>query len=76
MYPETMVPCRFLYGQPCLLTLFADPAADCAQDPACTTFMGALLNYKGYHAIQAHRIAHVLWNSGRQVRDLCSVEGT
>ena len=37
------------------------------QDPACTTYTSALLNYKGYHAIQSHRIAHVLWTSGRQV---------
>ena len=31
------------------------------------TYSAALLYYKGFHAIQAHRIAHVLWNSGRKV---------
>ena len=32
------------------------------------TYSAALLYYKGFHAIQTHRIAHVLWNSGRKVR--------
>ena len=32
------------------------------------TYSAALLYYKGFHAIQAQRIAHVLWNSGRKVR--------
>ena len=31
------------------------------------TYSAALLYYKGFHAIQAQRIAHVLWNSGRKV---------
>lgn len=37
------------------------------RDPACTTYSGALLYFKGYHAIQTHRIGHVLWNEGRKV---------
>lgn len=37
------------------------------RDPACTTYSGALLYFKGYHAIQTHRIAHVLWMEGRKV---------
>ncbi len=31
------------------------------------TYSAALLYYKGFHAIQAQRISHVLWNSGRKV---------
>ncbi len=38
-----------------------------AQDPACTTYSGALLYFKGYHAIQTHRVAHELWKGGRKV---------
>lgn len=37
------------------------------RDPACATYSGALLYFKGYHAIQTHRIAHVLWTEGRKV---------
>ncbi len=33
------------------------------------TYSAALLYYKGFHAIQAQRISHVLWNSGRKVCD-------
>ncbi|ARQ11733.1 serine O-acetyltransferase 2 [Rhizobium etli] len=43
----------------------ADLAAVRERDPACTTFLHALLNLKGFHALQTHRIAHVLWNAGR-----------
>lgn len=35
------------------------------RDPACTTYLHALLNFKGFLALEAHRIAHVLWVSGR-----------
>lgn len=37
------------------------------QDPACTSYSQALLYYKGYHAIQTHRIAHALWARGQKV---------
>mmetsp|Transcript_15038 Transcript_15038/g.45426 ORF Transcript_15038/g.45426 Transcript_15038/m.45426 type:complete len:981 (-) Transcript_15038:599-3541(-) len=37
------------------------------RDPACTTYSGALLYFKGYHAIQTHRIGHELWTGGRKV---------
>lgn len=37
------------------------------RDPACESYSQALLHYKGYHAIQAHRIAHCLWCSGRRI---------
>lgn len=37
------------------------------QDPACITYSAALLYYKGYHALQAYRIAHTLWRRGQKV---------
>ena len=35
------------------------------RDPACTRLIEPLLYFKGFHAIQAHRMAHALWRSGR-----------
>ncbi|MFS2177703.1 serine O-acetyltransferase [Rhizobium pisi] len=43
----------------------ADLLAVRERDPACTTFLHALLNLKGFHALQTHRIAHALWGAGR-----------
>ena len=37
------------------------------QDPACTSYAMALLFYKGFHALQTHRVAHVLWKRGRKL---------
>lgn len=36
------------------------------QDPATTSYSHALLHYKGFHAIQAHRIANDLWTRGER----------
>lgn len=35
------------------------------RDPACTRFIDALLYFKGFHALQAYRVAHSLWKQGR-----------
>lgn len=35
------------------------------RDPACLRFIDALLYFKGFHALQAHRIAHILWRQKR-----------
>ncbi|KAF6002315.1 serine acetyltransferase [Cyanidiococcus yangmingshanensis] len=35
------------------------------RDPACTRVIDALLFFKGFHALQAHRVAHWLWKQGR-----------
>lgn len=43
----------------------ADMVAVRARDPACTSYLQPLLYFKGYAAIQAHRVAHALWASGR-----------
>lgn len=37
------------------------------RDPACISFVHCLLNFKGFLACQAHRVAHKLWNRGRKV---------
>lgn len=35
------------------------------RDPACTRFIEPLLYFKGFHAIQTHRLAHWLFREGR-----------
>ncbi|MBA0637474.1 hypothetical protein Godav_025574 [Gossypium davidsonii] len=37
------------------------------RDPACISYVHCFLNYKGFLACQAHRIAHNLWSQGRKV---------
>lgn len=44
----------------------ADIVAYYERDAACDAYSLPLLYYKGYHAIQAHRINHWLWQQGRQ----------
>lgn len=36
------------------------------RDPACDRFIMPVLYFKGFHAIQTHRLAHWLWNEGRK----------
>lgn len=36
------------------------------RDPACTRFMEPVLYFKGFHAIQTHRLAHWLLKKGRK----------
>ncbi|WP_417713150.1 serine O-acetyltransferase [Pseudophaeobacter arcticus] len=43
----------------------ADLQAAYNRDPACTSYLHALLNFKGFQAVQAHRIAHQLLKDGR-----------
>lgn len=44
----------------------ADLRAARVRDPACVSFSHCLLNYKGFLACQAHRVAHNLWNQQRR----------
>ena len=44
----------------------ADLVAVYDRDPATTRFIDPLLYFKGFHAIQAHRLAHWLYNKGRK----------
>ena len=46
----------------------ADIAAVLDRDPATTRALEPVLYFKGFHAIQAHRLAHWFWGRGR--RDL------
>jgi serine O-acetyltransferase len=44
----------------------ADILAVADRDPACTRLVEPVLYFKGFHAIQTHRLAHRLWTTGRQ----------
>ena len=44
----------------------ADIVATFDRDPATDRFIEPVLYYKGFHAIQTHRLAHWLWNKGRK----------
>ncbi|MGH1413276.1 MAG: serine O-acetyltransferase [Pelagimonas sp.] len=44
----------------------ADITATYERDPACHRFLQPLLFFKGFQAIQAHRIANWLWKEGRK----------
>ncbi len=44
----------------------ADALAWVQRDPACDRLIEPLIYFKGYHALQIHRIGHRLWNAGRK----------
>jgi serine O-acetyltransferase len=44
----------------------ADIAATVDRDPAATRYLEPVLYFKGFHAIQTHRLAHWLWRKGRK----------
>jgi len=46
--------------------LRADLAAVLDRDPATERFLEPVLYFKGFHAIQTHRLAHHLWTHGRK----------
>jgi serine O-acetyltransferase len=46
--------------------LRADIAAVVERDPACERFIEPFLYFKGFHAIQTHRLAHWLWRNGER----------
>lgn len=43
----------------------ADLSAVFERDPACHSYLQAFLFFKGFHALQCHRIAHWLWTNDR-----------
>ncbi len=56
-----------LRDQPDMGNIFrADLVAVFDRDPATSRFIDPLLYFKGFHAIQAHRLAHWLWGQGRK----------
>ena len=44
----------------------ADLTATFDRDPACHRYIDPLLYFKGYQALQTHRMAHRLWHMGRK----------
>jgi len=44
----------------------ADIVATVDRDPAANRFIEPVLYFKGFHAIQIHRLAHWLWGRGRK----------
>ncbi len=48
------------------IAMRADISAHRERDPACNTYSMPLLFFKGYQALQSHRIAHWLWLQGRE----------
>jgi serine O-acetyltransferase len=56
-----------LDGEPQIGDAFrADIVAIYDRDPATDRFVEPVLYFKGFHAIQTHRLAHWLWNQGRK----------
>jgi serine O-acetyltransferase len=47
-------------------TMRCDIAAFYDRDPACDRRIEPVLYFKGFHAIQTHRLAHWLWTKGRR----------
>ena len=47
-------------------TFRADLIAVRERDPACERLIEPLLYFKGFHGLQAHRFAHLLWQQGRR----------
>ncbi|WP_226876441.1 serine O-acetyltransferase [Microbulbifer hainanensis] len=44
----------------------ADISAWYERDPACDQYLTPFLYFKGFHALQSHRVAHWLWSQGRR----------
>lgn len=55
----------FLERPEVLNSATADLFAVRERDPACPDLLTPFLHYKGYLALQAHRVAHALWHAGR-----------
>jgi serine O-acetyltransferase len=56
-----------LEDEPSLGEIFrADVVATVDRDPATHRFLEPVLYYKGFHAIETHRLAHWLWGKGRR----------
>jgi serine O-acetyltransferase len=56
-----------LESEPAIGAAFrADIVATVDRDPATNRFLEPVLYFKGFHAIQTHRLAHWLWGRGRK----------
>ena len=55
------------YGDPdAMKKVEADLQAVLERDPACKGYLQPFLYFKGFQALQTYRVAHWLWNQGRQ----------
>jgi len=53
-------------AEPAIIEAFrADLTAIIERDPACGRLIEPFLYFKGFHAIETHRLAHWLWGQGR-----------
>jgi len=58
---------EFVEAQPAFReNLRADVMAVLDRDPACARVIEPVLYFKGFHAIETHRLAHWLWMMGRR----------
>src|ERR1700744_6065796 len=58
---------KALADNPCLgVALRADLMAVYERDPACERLIEPFLYFKGFHAIQAHRLNHWMWLHGER----------
>jgi len=56
-----------LYSDPCMSTILrCDLLAVLERDSACNTLYVPFLYFKGFHALQTHRVAHWLWQQDRR----------
>jgi serine O-acetyltransferase len=56
-----------LAGDPAIAaSVRADLSAVFERDPACHSYLEAFLYYKGFHALEAHRVANWLWRQDRK----------
>ena len=56
-----------LQGDPAIGQAFrADIVATVDRDPAANRYLDPVLYFKGFHAIQTHRLAHWLWKNRRK----------
>lgn len=57
----------FMSDYKTLCCAVSDVMAVRERDPACSSYSSALLYFKGFQALQVHRVAHTLWNRGQRV---------
>lgn len=55
-----------VFEESVLSCMVADMEAILERDPAAHSFINIFLNFKGFKALQSHRIAHILWKSDRK----------
>jgi len=59
--------CQAVYADPaCTAAAEADLQAVFERDPACKGYLQPFLFFKGFLALQTHRVSHQLWTQGRE----------